>query len=126
MTQGYNADWDDSYKGNLSKSPAIYPSYGYELNNGLGGNICVFDIDEENARHEPFISDPKANIDRILSGNNTDKFYYRGEKKYNYARNPLTKNSSKYLELVSREDKSALSGNKTTRKTIITYIRYEK
>lgn len=89
------------------------------------GKICVFDIDEENARHEPFISDPKANIDRILNGENYS-YYYRGNRTWDYAENPLTSSSSKYLELVSREDKSALSGNKTTRKTIITYIRYEK
>lgn len=86
----------------------------------------MFDIDEENARHEPFISDPKANIDRILNGENNYSYYYRGNKNYSYTDNPLTKTSSKYLELVSREDKSSLSGNKTTRKTIITYIRYEE
>lgn len=121
-----SSDWEVAYKGSATTSP----SYGYKLNDKDSGNICVFDVTEENNRHEYFgatDAEHKSFIDAILQGK-TYSFNYRGNKTYDFSNilnNELIKyEKAKYLELISREDKSALSGNKTTRKTIITYIRY--
>lgn len=126
LTKNYTDDWDESYTGIISG----YPSYGFKLNKENAGKICVFDIDEENARHEPFIADRKKNIDKLLSGNdngtNPVEYNYRGETLTydSYSNNPLFKfKSARYLELISREAKDTIKGNKTTRKTIITYIK---
>lgn len=129
-SQTLERSWGTSYTGRtdlINPANSIRPSYGFNLNGSDHKQICVFDINEENARGEPFSSDDtnrKKNMDAILNGESID-YPYRGTVTYNYAlNNPLINKKAKYLELVSREDKSTLGGNKTTRKTIITYIKY--
>ena len=41
-----STDWNISYTGKTTVTPAIYPSYGYNLNEKTSGKICVFDVDE--------------------------------------------------------------------------------
>ena len=129
-------EWEDEYKGNPTASPAIPMSYGHRIGNG-STQICVFDVEEENLRHEPFAVDRKKNIDNLLESGSDYAYDHdnvnadaSGKVHYNYSGiygdSATAKISTKanYLELISRENKTSLSGNKTTRKTIITYVKY--
>lgn len=96
-------------------------AYGHKLSkNVVDGDetkICSFDISEEQARNEHWVNgDPETfreDITNIINGRETG--YYKPL--YIFQNNP----GAQYAELISRETEK--SGNKTTKKTTITYVK---
>lgn len=113
-------NWKDGYSNDFS-------------NTGTSDQIYIFDISEENDRGEPWILNRKANLDNLFSGKTT--IYHNtlnGELIYDYSGSKLninTNSKQKFIEQVGRitttdttENGTTVKGNKTTTKTVITYI----
>ena len=125
--------WAKSYAGRWqyptymdSDGNLIEDCYGYLLNGGLVADepqICVFDIAEENARSEPFVINRKEFLDKLTAGENIDYTYTGRNVTYNNAGNPLTVVCNKYIEILSNENEENIKGNRTTGRTILTYIK---
>lgn len=102
--------------------------------------ICSFDIIEETQRNEPWVGNTteiKNHLDAIFSGSEYElpQFNAGTGHTINYYGNPLAVNylnnsDSKFVEQIGRittteetvDDITGVTGNRTTTKTIITYI----
>lgn len=122
--------WNDDYTNDYDG--ATTNSSGSEL------RICSFDIVEETQRNEPWVGNTeeiKKHLDAIFSGGEYElpQFTAGTGHTLNYSSNPLAvnySNNSKFVEQIGRittteetvDDITGVTGNKTTTKTIITYI----
>lgn len=122
--------WNDDYTNDYDG--ATTNSSGSEL------RICSFDIVEETQRNEPWVGNTeeiKKHLDAIFSGGEYELPQYATGTGHtlNYSGNPLAvsiSNNSKFVEQIGRittteetvDDITGVTGNKTTTKTIITYI----
>lgn len=110
LNYGYKAD---DPAGNRKEA------YGHKLSIKAGNEkaICSFDISEEQARNEHWVNgDPETfreDITKIING--VETAYYTNL--YSFKAHSDTQ----YAELISRETEK--SGNKTTKKTTITYVK---
>lgn len=124
----WNEDYVNDYDG------ATTSTSGSEL------RICSFDIVEETQRNEPWVGNTteiKEHLDAIFSGGEYELPQYGAGSGnvLDYYGNPLAVNysnnsDSKFVEQIGRittteetvDDITGVTGNKTTTKTIITYI----
>lgn len=124
----WNEDYVNDYDGSTTSTS------GSEL------RICSFDIVEETQRNEPWVGNAteiKKHLDAIFSGGEYELPQYNvgSGNVLDYSGNPLAVNysnnsDSKFVEQIGRittteetvDDITGVTGNKTTTKTIITYI----
>lgn len=118
----WNKNYTNDYDGRTTNS-SVYNTL----------DICSFDIIEETQRNEPWVGSTeqvKLHLDAIFGGISY-KLPQNPLESISYAGNPLSKRNNKFVEQIgeftttSSEDDDgteSITGNKTTKKRIITYI----
>lgn len=114
------ANWSEDYINDFDG----YTNY----ERGSNKNICSFDIVEEIQRGEPWVGNSeqiKLHLDAIFSGGTYQLPQYGSGHEISYANNPLSKRDSKFIEQIGEitATEGRITGNKTTTKRIITYIK---
>lgn len=124
-TKSVQANWNKNYINDFDGVTSRTQGHNF--------NICSFDIIEETQRNEPWVGSTeqvKLHLDAIFGGTSY-KLPQNPLESISYAGNPLSKRNNKFVEQIgeftttSSEDDDgteSITGNKTTKKRIITYI----
>ena len=124
-TKSVQANWNKNYINDFDGVTSRTQGHNF--------NICSFDIIEETQRNEPWVGSTeqvKLHLDAIFGGTSY-KLPQNPLESISYAGNPLSKRNNKFVDQIgeftttSSEDDDgteSITGNKTTKKRIITYI----
>ena len=124
-TKSVQANWNKNYINDFDGVTSRTQGHNF--------NICSFDIIEETQRNEPWVGSTeqvKLHLDAIFGGTSY-KLPQNPLESISYEGNPLSKRNNKFVEQIgeftttSSEDDDgteSITGNKTTKKRIITYI----